>query len=270
MRAPGRTLATKHIRSRSVTASSTLGRRMSRSTKPCASRRSLAEILEADEAGDRLDWARAEGPDPWDTRNAGAPCYEEHRLEEKGCRSRNQHALTLRCQICYLRMLYVLVVGRTGEYSKTTPLEFTTRNCKKDVKHEKFDSASSKTPRPSSRPTPEETDNSTDLNWKRFVNIPGNPRETDSQVSGKHAKEYALSRDEPPQWDGDPETWDRFQDDVRDYLEEREKIRQEEDPPTWDGDPDTLNHYWELMQSWTEARRDDRMSGVTSITSSRR
>lgn len=170
---------------------------MSHRSKPCASRRSLAEILEADETDDRLDWLRAEGPDPKDERNAGAPCFEEHRIEEKGCKSRNQHAMTLKCQTCHLRMLYVPAMGRTGEFRKNTPLEFTARRSE-DIKHEKTEPSGSRPPRPTTSRNMEKPGNPADLNWKRFMDHKGNPQaENGSKAPGKEAKEYSLRRRAP-------------------------------------------------------------------------
>lgn len=36
-----------------------------------------------------------------------------------------QYAMTLKCQTCHMRMLYVPAVGQTGEHRKSTPLKFT-------------------------------------------------------------------------------------------------------------------------------------------------
>lgn len=131
-------------------------------------------------------------------------------------------------------MLYVPVIDRTGEHRKRTPLEFTARRTEDDAKEVKAEQSRHRPPRPTTSRKLEAWETHVDTAWKRFV-AHGIDKPTEGTLgeTGAKATEYTTGGGGPPQWD-------------------------------------TLQTDQELMQSWNEERRDDRMSGTTTPTSSRR
>lgn len=244
-------------------------------TKPCAAGRSLSDLIKRDEQDIRLDWTRAEGPEVRDVRHEGPPCHGEHKIHEKCCRMRNQSAMTLKCQTCQMRRLYVPVVGQTGEHRKSTPLKFTGGPSSSTTPRAAPSPLTTAKAKSASRHVKEQVKyeaTGTGMSWRSFVDRRINTQELDEDDEARPLPTTTMEGNTAPQWDGTPETWEEFQLAAHEYLMNREKIREAEEPPQWDGDPDSLQEYQEQMQIWNEARRDerqeDRMSGTTTPASS--
>jgi hypothetical protein len=70
-----------------------------------------------------------------------------------------------------------------------------------------------------------------------------------------------------PQWDGDPETWEAYQNTVAEYLTRVSQAATQEEAPQRGGDPDTWERYRTVAQAWVENRRE-RSTAAMSASSS--
>ena len=78
----------------------------------------MNELIKRDLKDETLCWDKKAGPDPGDHRVKGPPCNGEHDWSQHNCRNRNQHAVSLKCWKCQLRLLYVPVRGSSGDTRK--------------------------------------------------------------------------------------------------------------------------------------------------------
>ena len=99
---------------------------------------------------------------------------------------------------------------------------------------------------------------SRDQAWKRYIGTPKGEREKDDGENDDDLSPCQLPLEElkPPQWDGDPESWEHFQQLATVFLMEKQQRALEEKPPQWDGDPDTLDDFQEAARTWAASRQD--------------
>jgi len=229
------------------------------SRMPPKGKLNLHQRLEADKEDPTLVWDLQETGDPRDQRLDGPPCCGAHCVDQHNCRIRNQHALILKCRKCQVRLLYVPVRGSSGDTRKPTPLR-------------EMAGSSSKTPAPRGKgcgpkgkakakavPRTRHTDGP---HWENF--LIGTPQDSEAEAQESVSETESTSAGRPV-WDGDPDTWEAFQQEVNDYLEAKRTATSS--PPVWDGNPDTWEEYQQVTQEWVDTQRE-RLSMSTS--SSRR
>ena len=240
-------------------------------------RRNVQEVIDEDYKDEKWVWDLQEEADPRDPRCSGAPCHGEHTVDQHNCRIANQHALVVKCRVCGIRLLYVPRQGSSGAYRKSTPLAESQKISKEGTdmhgrdhykekteipkakakakgkgmsgyptEKEKEPTGRSQTWRTSRRTDPQESSHSwDDHKTPQRSHMPSHdPSETESWEveSETHEEDY-------PKWDGNPETWEIYQEAVNLHIAVKKSV-EETKAPVWDGDPESWDEYQIQVNEW--------------------